>query len=328
MAGHRALEHADRQGRARSFAQAKAQGQKRFLAQFRQQSGMGAFGADMAGDAMIQRVRGNGLQAGGGGTADEPVEDHGNAFDTGAQDGPGHGRDLAAAQTGQSVQTVAALVTRDAISDHLRLEGQPRVIHASAPADPILRGATIQRMGNGGGGGGVADPHFTGDQKVGLGIHGVPACQQGRQHLGVIHGGRFGEIPGRAVQVDRMHVHLRAEGLGQLVDRRTSVFEIGHHLHRDLGREGRNALGGNAVVAGKDHHLRVLQRRAAIAAPAGIPLRQVLKTAQSRGRLGQLAVAVGRSGGGIGIGPRQSAQDGAEIVKGCGGLGHGKTSLC
>jgi hypothetical protein len=44
------------------------------------------------------------------------------------------------------------------------------------------------------------------------------------------------------VEIQRNHLHRRAGGLGQLVDRGAARLEIGDHLHRDLGRKGRHAL--------------------------------------------------------------------------------------
>ena len=283
---------------------------------------MRAFGTDMTGHAMVQRIRSNGLQAGGGGTADEPIQDHRNTRHARPQDRPGHRRDLAPAQGSQQVQTVAAAMARDTRRHDLGLARQTRIVHAGAAPGPILGLPAIQRMGQRRRGGGVADPHLAGDQQVRVFVDRAPARRQGRQQIVLAHRRAFGEITRGAVQIERDHIHPCAKRLGQLVDRRAAGFEIGHHLHRHLGRKGRHAARRNAMIARKDHHLGCRDPRPSVAAPARIPGREVLQPAKRRGGLGQLAVAVGRIGNRPCIGPRQGAQDMAVFGKSGRSLGH------
>ena len=98
---------------------------------------MRGFRADVTGDAMIEGGRVHRMQAGRGRTANEPIEDDGDAFDTCAQHRTRHGGNLAPAQSGQRVQSVAPHVTRDTLGHDFDLLAQAGVIHASAPPDPI-----------------------------------------------------------------------------------------------------------------------------------------------------------------------------------------------
>ena len=56
-----------------------------------------------------------------------------------------------------------------------RLSGKARIVHPSATAHPFSPGAAQKGCGDGGRHRGVADPHLAHDQKIGLGIHRVPA---------------------------------------------------------------------------------------------------------------------------------------------------------
>ena len=275
---------------------------------------MRRLGADMAGDAVVERAGRRFREACGGGAADEPVEDHRDPLDPRPRDGAGHGRDLAPAQRLQDVQTVAPTpVPFHAPCDHLRLEVQPRVVDPRPAPGPVGRRAAIERMGDGRGRGGVADPHLARHQQVRRRIDGRPAGRKRLDEPGIVHRGRFGEIRGRAIQRQRVHVHPRPGQLRQLVDRGPAVAEVRDHLHRHLGRKGRHATGRHAVVSGKDDDLRAFDPRRGLAPPGGIPDRQILEPAQGTRRLGQLAVAVG--GGGAGL------------VRGCGGGGQRVTQV-
>ncbi len=195
-----------------------------------------------------------------------------------------------------------AAVERHAVGYDLRLEVQPGVVHPGAAADPAGAATAQQRRAQRRRRGGVADAHLAHHQKIGLWVHRGPAGLQRLQQLCRAHRRGLGEILGRAVQIQRMHIHPRASKLGKLVDRSAAMFEVQHHLRGHLRREGRNPLRRHAVVARKDDHLRRLDVGTVAAAPARVPDRQVFEPSQGPRRLGQLAIALLCSGPGSAIG--------------------------
>ncbi len=77
--------------------------------------------------------------------------------------------------------------------------------------------------------------------------------------------------------------------LANLVDRGAAGRKVRHHLRRDSGRKGRNAVHGDPVIAGEHQHVDVLDPRR-IAAPSGEPGDHLLQPAETAGRLGQLGL--------------------------------------
>jgi len=156
MTGHGPLQHANRQGRTGSFAQAQAQRQKRRLAQFRQQPPVRHLGRQVTRNGVIQRA-GHGLfQRRRRRTADETVKDNRNAVMVRCCDRTGHRREFTPPQTPQGVQGIRGQVQRQPLGHHLCLAGQPGVIHAGAAPRPSS-GITAQN-GSGDGGSAVVLP--------------------------------------------------------------------------------------------------------------------------------------------------------------------------
>ena len=88
-----------------------------------------------------------------------------------------------------------------------------------------------------------------------------------------------------------MHVQTRPCRAGQLIDGRPPVLEVQHHLRRHLWRKGRDPLRSNSVVSCEHNDLWCGDTRLRIAAPRGIPLRDVFQPPERGGGFGQLAIA-------------------------------------
>ena len=67
---------------------------------------MRGLGTGVTGDTMVKRIARHRRQTGRSGATDETIEDHGDAFDTGAQDRARHGGQFSPAETAQQVQTI------------------------------------------------------------------------------------------------------------------------------------------------------------------------------------------------------------------------------
>src|SRR5262249_14707815 len=107
----------------------------------------------------------------------------------------------------------------------------------------------------------------------------------------------------------------------ELVDGGAAGGKVRHHLRRDGGRKGRDALRGDAVIAGEYQHVDALEPgRAAL--PAREPGDQLLEPAEAAGRLGQLRLAGGDGGGSGLVARRQVEAGGAQGGEGGKGDGH------
>ena len=102
-------------------------------------------------------------------------------------------------------------------------------------------------------------------------------------------------------------VRLGSRRARQLVDGSASGREIGDHLRRHFGREGRDAARGDAVRAGEDDDLDLVQARQGAALPAGEPGGDRLEPAEAALRLGQRVLAGKRGGGRLVAAGRQVA---------------------
>jgi len=97
--------------------------------------------------------------------------------------------------------------------------------------------------------------HFTRDQKIRLGAHGIPACAQRRNQFRFGHRRRLGEILRWAVKIQRMDIKPRTNSLSQLVDRCTTRLKVQHHLRRHFGRKRAHTLRAHTVITRKNYDL-------------------------------------------------------------------------
>ena len=132
----------------------------------------------------------------------------------------------------------------------------------------------------------------------------------------------FREIGGGGFELQRNDAQRRAGRARELVDGGAAMGKIRHHLPGDLGRVRRDALGGDAVIAGEHQHLGALKPRRRVALPMGEEGCDLLEAPEAFWRLGQRVLAHGDSRARGGVAARQVETDGAQIGEGGEG-GHG-----
>ena len=199
--------------------------------------------------------------------------------------------------------------------DHRALARQAVFVDAGAAAGPARAAAAEKGGGDGGSRRGVADTHFTEANQIAVRINrAVAGCDSGEEFLfGQCR--LLGEIGGRRFERQRNDAQFRAGALRQLVDRSAAGGEIRHHLRGDLGRIGRDALLGHAVIAGKDQDFDAVEPRRRVALPMRQPGDEVFEPAETLRRLGQHRFALGDRGAGGGMPARQVETDRAQRGK-------------
>ena len=175
------------------------------------------------------------------------------------------------------------------------LAHQAGIVDAGAATGPFFRAAAEQSGRDGCRRRGVADAHFAETDEVEVFRHRAVAGRDGGEEGFAVHCRHLREIAGRTVEVERNDVELRTGDAGELVDGGAAAGEIRHHLHGDLRREGRYALRGDAVVAGKDQDFYAIELRHVAALPAGQPSGYGFQSAKAALRLGQRVLAAGDS---------------------------------
>ena len=206
-------------------------------------------------------------------------------------------------------------MVEQSLLDHRPLAAEPVPAHARSRAGESCATAE-QRTGDRGRGCRIADTHFAKNDQIGvvrnLGIASVHRTDE----FGLAHGRRRREIGRGPVQFQRRHAELGAARPGELVNGGPTRLEICHHLRRHLGRIGGNTLSGDAVVAGKNKNLTLVEGRRVTPLPGCKPGHEFLEPAERARRLGQLRLARRRRLGGRRIGPRQLQARGAELIEG------------
>ena len=119
------------------------------------------------------------------------------------------------------------------------------------------------------------------------------------EELPLLHRRRYGEIGGRAVEIESDHAELGFGHARELIDGGAAGGEVRHHLRGHLCRVGRHALRRHAVIAGEDEDLDRLEARRASALPAREPSDRLLETPQASRRLGEAPLARRDAGGRI-----------------------------
>jgi hypothetical protein len=142
------------------------------------------------------------------------------------------------------------------------------------------------------------------------------AVDHGGGAVGLVHRRGAGDVAGRALERQFVHLQADAERLAKLVDGRAAGLEIGHHLGRHGLRKGRDGLVDDAVIAGEHRGKRTLDGRRMAALPGGEPLGDLLQPAEGAGGLGQLGLALARRRGRLEVGRRHLGQHGADRLEG------------
>ena len=95
-----------------------------------------------------------------------------------------------------------------------------------------------------------------------------------------------------SIERERNDAQRSAGGARQLIDGGAAGGKIRHHLRRHLGRIGRHAEPGHAVIAGEHENLDALQSRRRMALPVREPGDEVFEAAEAARRLGQHGFAL------------------------------------
>jgi hypothetical protein len=239
--------------------------------------------------------------------------------------GAGDRGDLKPAEAAQQLERIGLSVgvAGDGGGDDFALVGERRAGDAGAGADPIRRPAAEERLGQRGCRGRVGDPHLAERQGVDarLDRHHPIGDRVGAFRLG--HRRGLDDIGGRLVEVHLVDAEIGVDRLAELVHRGAAGDEVLHHLRRHRGRIGRDAAGGDPVIAGEDGGARVVDPRRMAALPGREPLRQLLEPAEGAAGLRQLRLAQRGGGAGLEIGAGQMSHQRADFVEARRRFGHG-----
>ena len=195
------------------------------------------------------------------------------------------------------------------------LPGEPVAVDAGAEAGKA-RAAAEQCAGKRRGGGRVADAHLAEHDEIGVVRDLVVAGRNRLQERGLGHGRLLREVGGRLLQRQRHDAKLGVAHARKLIDGRAAGGEICHHLRRDLGRIGGDALRRHAVIAGKDQDLDAVEAWRIAALPQAEPTHRLLQTPQASGRLGQPRLAARHGFGHIFMALGKIETGGAQVGKG------------
>ena len=190
--------------------------------------------------------------------------------------------------------------------DHLDLVQDARLVRPGAGADPFRDRPAETGRGKGRRDSGIADPHLAQDQDIRALIDRRRPLPERIEAVRLAHRRAFGEIAGRAAQLQRDHRQIGAVGAAKLVDRRPPGLKIRDHLGGHFLRIGVHALRADAVVPGKDQRLRAPDLRSRGAAPGGHEFRDLFQTAQRPRRLGQRVLTRPRGLGRVAVGLGQA----------------------
>src|SRR5262252_1179723 len=209
-----------------------------------------------------------------------------------------------------------AAMTLDGPVNRSALAGKAVVIDPGASTRPAGSAAAEQGCRDGSGRRRIADAHFAKADEVRICRHGFIAGCDGAKKCVLIHGGRFGEIRGRSIEVERDDAQSGPSRGGELVDGGTAAAKVCHHLRCHLGRKRRNTLGDHAMIAGEYQYLNALKPRWVSRLPPGKPSGKFLKPAEAARRLGEPDVMTRRRGGRAGIARRQIKTGGVQRREG------------
>ena len=249
--------------------------------------------------------------------AGEAIQQHRNTRQAAGQNGAGDGRQFQAANAAHHLKRIGhgRLVDRQTGRNSLDLSGQSGVIDAGAAPHPILGGPAEQRGGQGGAGGGVANPHLAQRHDIEAVFHRHHAVGKGAGAVFIAHRRALREVGGGLVQSHFVDPQVRVDQRRQLIYRSAAVDIVGHHLRGHLHRKGRHALRRHPMVGGKDRDTGTLQARLRLALPGCQPDGDLLQPPQRPGRLGQLGLSRLRGGCRFQVRPGQFLQQGANLIQ-------------
>ena len=279
---------------------------------------MAGLGRAVRGEAVVERCAIDCLQGCHRGAGDEAIEQHGDARPARRDDGARHRRQFAPAEPAHDLERIVERVRmrRDARLDDGGLAANAGLVDTGARPDPVGRPAAVARAAERGGDGRVADAHLADAQQIGARVELRHAERDGVEKVHLVHRRSLREIAGRRVERQRVDAEIGADRRAELVNRRTAGREVADHLLGHRGRERRDALRRDAMIAGEDEHLDAFGAGRIGRLPRRHPCRDVLEPGERAGRLGELGVArlSGRAASFIGAG--QLGDQAAQVVEG------------
>jgi adenosylcobinamide-GDP ribazoletransferase len=323
VTGKRPLQNARGECTPGGFAEPHAEVEQRLLAEPAQHFAMRPLGRDVASNAVIQRMRIAGVQDGSRRADDIAVEDHRDTLQSRREDRAGDRRNFPTAETAQDFERIVAigLVQSDCAFDRRDFARPTGIIDAGTTADPIPGTAAIERAVDRRRDGGVADSHVAWDEQIGPIGNRLHAKGERAGCLPLVHGRVAGDVARRHVEGEFEDFQAEPERGADLIDRGAAGGKICHHLARDLGRIGGDALRHDTVIAGKHRDERPVEGGHVPALPAGEPGDQFFEPPERARRLCQLALALRHRLTGAARRLRHQPEQCADIVEGR-GFGH------
>ena len=209
---------------------------------------------------------------------------------------PGHGRDLAAAEAAQHFaadrRDAPRMAARSAASTAAALRPRPSSSTPGAAADPVRRRAAVERRVDRRRDGGVADAHLA-DARAGRRRRRSPPCRRPSSRRRPSRRAPALAVMSPVGMLQRSSNDLEAEiEAAQIwLIAAPPAAKLATICAVTAGREGRDAVRGDAVVAGEDRDQRRARRRRRLALPGGQPFGDLLEPAERARRLGQRRVA-------------------------------------
>src|ERR1035437_1398667 len=249
------FEESDGKGGGRAFAEAHFEVQQRADVEEIEHFPVSSLGGAVREHDVIEGGGGDGAGDDGGGAGDETVENDDAAARSRAEDEAANRRGFESSEIVEDFYGVVCLrlVKGEGAADDFDFSRETCIVETSASAGGFRRIDTGKGAEQSGGGGGVADAHFTCAEKIRM--RGVRESGfQGVLGLGAGHGRFAGEIAGRAADahVDNHGFDIRVSA--QDVDGCATGAKLFDHLSGDFGRIGAYAFFDDAVIGAEDHH--------------------------------------------------------------------------
>jgi adenosylcobinamide-GDP ribazoletransferase len=311
------LDDARSHGRARALAQTHAQVDDRPQAELFEQEAVRRLGREMSRHAVRNGIRAQRPEHGRRRARHIAVDDHGDALQARRQYGACHGSQFTPAKPAQHLKRIAQMRTMkiDRAAHGIGLALKSCSVDTGAGANPVFRRTAKQRQREGRRDGCVADPHLTDAENV-TPLRCLHAIGHGGRAFGLFEGRPESDVLGGFLERQFEYLEAQSEGLADLVHRRATGLEIGHHLPRDLLGVGSDSLVDDTVIAGEDCHHDARHPRRVMSLPGAQPFSQLFQPPQRTRRLGQLRLARPAGGNRIGVSLRQILEQVADIVKG------------
>lgn len=277
---------------------------------------MSRFRRQMSGDTVRKGVVAFLDQCGGGGGDDIAIENNGEAMSSSSYERARDCRYFPAAELAEDFKTVGKLVlaSRQSLIDYSRFAADAVGVEAGSRTRPVSALSAECCCGDSGSGAGIADTHFTKDEKVCDSVDGSCASVDGGKTFFCAHGRFLRPVVDRMFQVEGNNVEFEAEGIGEGVDSSAAALEICHHLLCDFRRIGRNATFCYPVIACKYDYLHIVGVRKFGSLPTGKPDSHIFKAPKGALWLCKTALPGSCQIGGVGVWFAQVVDGSQELI--------------